>query len=203
MNAELQNTTVIDGFIIDIETGEVLGHEKQDFRVTDEKSADWVLEKIMDVQCERARIAIKRKALLENLDSQDKDLQRREDWLQTRFGPDLESFAREQLKDAKTKTWKGTFGRLSFRTAGGGLKVADQDKALSWAKGFAPHTIKVVESFLISQLSADEKDSLKVMYQCAEPYPHPKGGEFVDKGYGAFKLEEPTETFKIETGVGS
>lgn len=134
---ETQNTIIQDGFIIDADTGEVVGLEKGEFHVTDEASADWVLEKMMDAQANAARVQIKRKALLENLDEQERHYKRTYDFLNYRFGRELAEFARRRLEEtkAKTKVVKLSFGRLSFRTVRGGLRVADPEKAIQEGRG--------------------------------------------------------------------
>lgn len=179
-----QNTTEIDGYVIDNETGEILGLTKSTFEVTDEKSADWVLEKIMDAEVEIARNDIKRKAILENLDTQDADQRRRIEFLKWKFGPQLERFANKELANAKTKTWKGTFGKLSFRTIKGGLRVTDPDEALFVAQsnGFT-NAIKTVETFQISKLTSEQRELLETKL--------PNG----------FEIKPDETSFKIETGV--
>ena len=175
-------TTVIDGFIINMETGEIVGMEKPEFRVTDEASADWVLEKMMDAQTQIARIGIKRTALLENLESQEKVYLRKLDWLMARFSPELEEFAKGQLIDAKTKTLKLTFGKLSIRSVKGGLRVSDQASALETAQSLGwTNAIKYSEAFQISGLTDAQR-------AVAENKP-------------GFEVKPDTETFKIETGV--
>lgn len=185
MTTELtQNTIEIDGYILDSETGEILGLAKQEFQVTDEKSADWVLEKIMDAEVEIARNNIKRTAILENLDSQDAEQRRRIEFLKWKFGTQLEAFAAKELENAKSKTWKGTFGRLSFRAVKGGLRVTDKDDALFVAQsnGFT-NAIKVKEEFQISKLTPEQRALLEAKL--------PKG----------FEVKPDETSFKIETGV--
>ncbi len=185
MTTELtQQTIEQDGFIIDAETGEVLGLAKAEFQVTDEKSADWVLEKIMDAEVAIARNDIKRRAILDNIDTQDFEQRRRIEFLKWKFGPQLESFAAKQLENAKTKTWKGTFGKLSFRSTKGGLRVVDAATALETAdnKGW-DNAIKATYSFQISKLTDEQKED-------AVNLP-------------GFEVKPDETSFKIETGVQS
>ena len=51
MTTELtQNTIEIDGYILDSETGEIFGLAKQEFQVTDEKSADFLRRSWTEVE---------------------------------------------------------------------------------------------------------------------------------------------------------
>jgi len=159
MTTELtQQTIEQDGFIIDVETGEVLGLAKPEFHVTDASSADWVLEKMLDAKASITRENIKLKSITENIESKKRDYQRRIDYLEFRFGAELEAFAAKELEGAKTKTWKGDYGQLKFRTVNGGVRVKDADEALAAAKQLGwVDAIKVKEEFQISKLTPDQK----------------------------------------------
>lgn len=179
MNTQLQEPE----YIIDIETGEILGI-KEEFHVTDESSADWVLEKIMDAEANIARENMKLKAITENIESRKKEYQNKINFLKMRFGPELEQFAREQVEGGKSKTWKGSFGRLSFRSVKGGLRVVDKEEALTVAQvnGFT-NAIKTTEEFQISKLTDAQREML----------------EF--KLPGGFELKPDSEVFEIKSGV--
>lgn len=183
-------TTVIDGLIINVLTGEIVGEEKPEFRVTDEASAEWVLEKILNAEADAAREQIKLNAVKERLEANIKASKARAEFFTTKYANDLEDFARTQLEGAKTRTLKLTWGSLSFRTTKGGLRVADPEKALAWAKDNAPEAVKVSESFLISQVP----DETKAMIMSATPH---------DQEARGFTLVPDSESFSIKTGVNS
>lgn len=185
MTTELtQNTIEQDGFIIDAETGEILGLVKAEFQVTDEKSADWVLEKMMDEELNIIREDIKLKALAENCEDRKAQSRKRIEFLKWKFGPQLEAFAAKQLENAKAKTWKGTFGKLSFRNTKGGLRVVDKAEALIVAQvnGFT-NAVKVTEEFQISKLTDAQREMLEAKV--------PNG----------FEVKPDETSFKIEAGV--
>jgi len=188
MNApqlETNETIIIDGLIIDTATGEVLGEEKPEFRVTDESSAEWVLEKIMTAEADAARERIRLKAVTDRLQSNIRTAENRAAFFRERYAADLEEFARQRLEGAKTKTLKLTWGSLSLRTVKGGLRVEDPDAALAWAKQNAPDAVKVTEAFQISKLTPDQKSALE-----ASP---PAG----------FVVTGDAEKFDVKTGVNS
>jgi hypothetical protein len=197
-----------NGFLIDAETGEVVGLAgvKEDFTVTDEKSADWVLEKLMDSETQVARLNIKLKALTENIQTQIKAEERKQNFLKFKFGPALEHFARVALEGKKTKTLPLTFGKLSLRTVKGGLRVADAQKALEWAKNFFPGAIKVTETFQISLVPDGVKGEIDLALTdetaFAEGQPgHQEGWREIAKE--AFEIKPDEEKFDIKTGVSA
>lgn len=183
-----ENTILIDGLIIDIESGEIVGQERPEFRVTDEASAEWVLEKIMNAEADAARDKIKLKAVVERLEAAIKASEKRAEWFRNRYVGELEEFARERLEGAKTKTLKLTWGSISFRTVKGGLRVADPEAALEWAKQYAPESVKVSESFQITKLPDNWREDLLV----SSPE------DLAERG---FAVAADSEAVSIKTGV--
>lgn len=184
-----ENTILIDGLIIDIESGEVVGQERPEFRVTDEASAEWVLEKIMNAEADAARDRLKLKAVVERLEASIKASEKRAEWFRSRYGSELEEFARERLQDSKTKTLKLTWGSISFRTVKGGLRVADPEAALTWAKQYAPEAVKVTEAFQITKLGDDWRTTLTTVTPPEQ---------LAERG---FAIAEDSEVVSIKTGV--
>jgi hypothetical protein len=187
-----ENTEIIDGMIVDIETGEVLGlAEKPEFTVKDEDSANWVLGKMLALESDIVAIetsarVIEAKAILANAAAMKKDASKRLEWLHARFTAEIGEWARPQLEGKKTKTLKTLLGAISFRVKKGGLRVADKDKALDWAKSNTPNAIKVTEEFQISLLS----DIGRALAEA-------------DSGNGAFEVIPDAESVTIKTGVSA
>lgn len=150
-----QETEIRDGFIIDINTGEILGMKEEFVPDTAEK-VNWVLEKLLDCKAEKARNDVKRKAILDQLAALDKEIDRKSDFMLWKFGPALEEFAKKELEGQKAKSIKMVYGTLAFRSTGGTNKVVDPIAAVEWAKKHAPQSVKVTESFLVSKLSPEE-----------------------------------------------
>lgn len=163
-----------EGYLIDPETGEVLGMAslpKPEFRVEDAESADWVLKKICDAESEAARIKMVLASVQERLETEIKAQLRRVEYLKYRFGPDLEHFAKENLPKGK-KTWKGVWGEVSFRSTKSRLDIVDEEKAIAWAKSDAALevAVKVTEKLNKSELPQevvgrllDDPESAKVI----------------------------------------
>ena len=181
-------TAIIDGLIINLETGEVIGQEQPEFRVTDEASAEWVLERIMNAEADAARDRLKLKAVAERLEAAIKASEKRAEWFRGRYGSELEEFARVRLEGAKTKTLKLTWGSISFRSVKGGLRVSDPEAALKWAKQYAPESVKVSESFQITKLPDKWREDLLV----SSPE------DLAERG---FAVAADSEAVSIKTGV--
>ncbi len=154
INEKLQQTTVIDGIIYDSETGECLGTVKPEFHVTDQASAEWVLEKASALDQDIAGLTARKNALIANMDVMIKEKSNQKAGLLYRFGPELEHFAKENLPKGK-KTWTCPFGSVGFRATQAKIEVQDEERAMAWAKQFAPEAIKVKESLLKSLIPDD------------------------------------------------
>ena len=155
MLQENLQTTTIDGVIYDTETGECLGTVKPEFHVTDQASAEWVMEKVFSLDAEIAAYEARLKALSENIGAMKRTKEQQRAGILYRFGPEVENFAKENLPKGK-KTWTCPYGSVSFRTTQAKLDIADQDRAIVWAKSEAPEAVKVTESILKSMIPADK-----------------------------------------------
>lgn len=193
-----RNLIQLDGQIWDADTGEWIGYAiKDEFRVNDVQSAEWVLSKILRAETEIAAIQTERAAILANLESREKEYRRKVDYLRARFGPELEEFARAEIEaNPKSKTLKLAHGKLSFRTVKGGVRVKDATLALDWAKEHCPDAVKVVESFQISMVAADAKARIAETIALGE-------GEYAALVADAFEVKPDAEAFDIKTGVGA
>lgn len=140
---------------IDPETGEVVAvHPPEpEFVVDTADKADWVMGKMLALDSEAAAIdssaiVAQARAILANAESMKKDLTRRRDALEWRFGPELAQFAKANL--GKTKTWKGLYGSVSFRVTPSRLTIENESQAVEWARSYCPEALKVTEKVLVS-----------------------------------------------------
>ena len=174
-----QNEISKDGFIVDTETGEVLGHAQahERFVVDSSNAAEWVLERIQAADADVAACDARLKAISENIAAMRKEHEKRKDWLLMRFAAELEAFAAAELDGKKTRTFKTPFGSLSFRTAPGSVKVLDMEEAVKWAKMYEPEAVKVTETVLVSKVT------------------HPNSLP------DCFEVSGPADKFYIKTGV--
>lgn len=177
------------GFVIDTETGEVLGcpEPRPQFHVTDRESAEWVLHKMQDLQAEKVAIEARLKALTDNLNAQIHEVERRLGFLQYRFGGELFDWAREEIAKQPhgPKHVKTDYGKIGFRATKGSIKVADEEAALSWAERQAPEAVVIKKAVHVSALPQALKQDV---FDAPERY-------------GFFAVEPPTEKGYIETGL--
>ena len=173
--------TLIEGSWYDSETGEYLGEDIQAFTVNDDSSLEWVMERIFNAESAKSAEEAKLEALKANCERKIKRASAKVEWIRARFSAEIEQYAKTKL-DGKVKFVDNAYGRVSFRAKKGGLKVADKDMALEFAKLKKwTNTIKVTESFLISEMMPEQKLQ-------AENHP-------------AFTVEPDSETMTITTGV--
>jgi hypothetical protein len=163
MNLQLEqeeSKVVQDGYVIGIESGEVYGLAEQtkEFAVNSEAAAEWVLEKLSEAEGRVVGLKSELAGIQERFASRIKEQERRAEWLRARFGSELEEFAKSQL-DGKSKTWKGAFGSIGFRSTAARVTVADQDRAVAWASVDCPDAIKETRSVLVSNIP----DSVKAL----------------------------------------
>jgi hypothetical protein len=182
-----------DGFLIDEETGEVLGHveltQMEDafkevapaapFVIDTPAKVDWVLEKLQTLDADLAAVEARRAAINANLDTQADALRKRRAWTEMRFAADLRMFAAAVLAGSKLRTYTSPFGKLSFRKTAGAITILFPEDALAWCKENCPEAIVVKESVIKTPLKAIESELPPAI----------------------FEVTAPGEAFKIETGV--
>lgn len=174
-------TEIIDGYIVDSETGEVLGlaHAESEFHVTDRTSAEWVLDKIGQNEAALTAIEQRRAAVNANLDRQADAVRRRAAWLDARFGGELRTWANEQLATSKRKSIQLDFGKIGFRTTKGSVKVQDAVAAVAWLKERWPCAVQMEPKILVSNIPDTLRGQLPA---------------------NAFDYEPPAEKFFVTTG---
>lgn len=143
---EATETIEVDGYRVNPETGEVVGHAEHDevWRPQTREEVEWVLERMAEADAEILALDARLAALKSNLEAQRKAQERRLAFLNMRFGADLEKYARESLQATgwKTKTLQLDNGRISFRTSRGTNKIVDMDAAVEWAEIYVPDIVK-------------------------------------------------------------
>lgn len=190
-------TEISNGYIIDVETGEVIDHAEVNtgrasaddffatldprpvFEATDLAGVEWVMSKLQEAESEVLGLKSRRDAIVSNIDTQIRDRQNKIQWLHKRFDADLELFTRSQIQDKKTKTVTTPFGKLSMRQNPGSIVVKDDAGAIAWAKQHMPEAVATKEHILLTPLD-------KV-----------KGGLPGD----LFLVIAPFEKFGVNTGV--
>lgn len=176
--------TTKDGYIVDADTGEVIGiaeieNTPQRFEVNDRASAEWVLSKIVEHESNIVGIEARKKAIVANLDAQAKAEANRVNFLHFKFDADLQEFADKQLAGSKVQTLRLDNGTLSFKMSTGSLNILDEVEAIEWLKrAELQEAVKVKETVLKSNI--------------------PKGIELPAE---LFERVPPARRFYVKTGV--
>lgn len=143
-----QTACTEDGYVYDINTGEVLGHYEVEerFEVRDVDAANWVLEQRSQIEGRLAGLVARKQAVLEQLNALIGVERRKLSWWEMRFGPSLTAFARQVLGDGKSRTWRCVWGSVAFRKTKGTTSIIDNEQALGFVELWAPQLVKIVRS---------------------------------------------------------
>jgi hypothetical protein len=157
---EHRPTEVIDGYLVDSETGEVLGLADGPERVDTPEKADAILARILRAEAQVVALDAEETALRRNIEKLRRVQWRRADWLRRRYGPELEALARKQLEGKRAKTLTLAHGSISLRTAPGSRKILNMAAAVAWMLENAPERLQVRHAVKASEALAawDESD---------------------------------------------
>lgn len=162
-----RETIVVNGYLIDAETGEVLDiveAPRPQFHVEDLASAEWVLEKMHEAEGRVAGLTARLAAITDQIGAMIREENRRSEWLQHRFGAELEAFAGRELQGQKSRSLKTPFGTLSFRSTPGSIRPLDKQGALAWAKEHAPDAVVTREDLVVTPLK-DRTDLPPILFE--------------------------------------
>ncbi len=205
--AEAIPTTIVNGYVVNAETREVLGiADKPQFEVTDLESLDWVLkrmrghkarvaafqahadeeraelaeaiEAIPEVQAIRAQL----KALDASLESATRDHVRALEWLERRYSDGIREVALQELDGKKTRTLKTLFGSVSFRHVAPRVLVEDEPHAIDWLLVMGQGAA-VKQTIQVSKLTADVRAQVEL------------------DAVPGLKMSEPEDRMSIEVGL--
>lgn len=184
-----ERTTVIEGYVYDLDTGECLGPQTPSpkWQCDSPEKAEWVLEKLQTVDSEITALEARKAALTKNLDTMIGEQQKRRDSLMFRFSNELAEVGRQNLPAGK-KTWTCPYGSVAFRSVGASVKIADEEKALIAAEAAFPEAVKTTKSVLVSKIPDDTKAQIM-----DDPHMAARLG---------FDIVPARESVTIKTGVG-
>ena len=170
-----------DGYYVDTETGEITACAEQlsEFTVDSIESAEWVLQKMQEVESNILALETRKSAIIANMEAQIRQQQARANYLDFRFGPELRAFAERELAGKKARSITTPYGKFGFRRTQGSIKITNPSAALEWAMTHAPGAIQVKESLTLSPLKGRESELPA----------------------NAFDVVEPCDKFTIETGI--
>jgi phage host-nuclease inhibitor protein Gam len=178
-----------DGWVFDLDSGEVLGRIDADdrFEIDSIERAEWALRLRSELEGELVALDVREAALLRQLRTLRAAKLRRLAWWDYRFAPSLIAFARSLLS-GKGRTAQFAWGRVSFRSTKGTTRILDMDAAIDWMKAWNPAKVKIRESVTV-------KDVLETRKAAAEEY-----GEWLEH-LGFLASSGPGESVKVSTGI--
>jgi hypothetical protein len=121
----------------------------EQFEVNDRSSAEWLVRTVVEIDAHMARVKVQAEKELNRT-------QRDRDFLLFRYGPQLERWTREQLRQTKgrRKSVLLLSGTVGFRATCQRLVVEDPSAALRWAKQFCRSAVVTIERLSKTQLKA-------------------------------------------------
>jgi hypothetical protein len=178
-----------DGWVFDLDSGEVLGRIDADdrFEIDSIERAEWALRLRSELEGELVALDVREVALLRQLRTLRAAKLRRLAWWDYRFAPSLIAFARSILA-GKERTTQFAWGRVSFRATRGTTRILDMTSAVSWMRHWSPEKVRVKESVTV-------KDVLATRQVVAEEY-----GE-TPEHLGFLASSGPGEVVKVSTGI--
>lgn len=143
-----------EGFIIDDQTGEIIGMEREQtepFRPTDQQGVEWVLAKMQAHELEIAKLELQRDLINKQIDRMERIHISAGKYLHFRFAEAIIDFAHRNLKP-KSKTWSCLWADVKFRATKATVTVLDEPAAILWAESACPEAVAIKKSFLKSKL---------------------------------------------------
>lgn len=211
---------VVDGFVVDTETGEVLRPVVEDgFAVDSSDRLDWVLRRMGELEAamvavEQTDAVIHARAVLANAEQLKADFKRRLDSLHWRFDSEVEHYARQQLAGEKGRTLKSLYGSVSFRSVPSRISIGDADLASIALSARYPRALSVtfdldgfgdgvgadVQRQMVLDIVSEAIGGVKVAPRISL-VPGAIQAELASEASSGFVTSEARETMTITTGV--
>jgi hypothetical protein len=148
METQGSNVAVADESV-DADASELAAMVPPRFTVRDEKSADWLVRKLVEAEAHIRRVK-------EQAEREVRRTERERDFLLYHFGKDLEKWAKKQLDKSKgrRKSLLLLSGTVGFRTIAAKLVVENDIAAIAWAKKHCRDAVVVKER--VNKATLDE-----------------------------------------------
>ena len=170
MTTDAKTIITDDGFIINPETGEILGNDNapEVFKVQDQESLEWVMKKMQFAEFELKAAQDRKAAIVSNLDKDIKDRCNRVAWLNMRFSREIEDYVGKSIDGSPKRSVRTPYGTAGFRLSAGKVSIKEgrEEDALTWCLNHAPDAVKVSKSVLISKLPEYPPDEI---FETIEP----------------------------------
>ncbi len=189
--------TTGDGYLFDVESGEVVGFDPQlampegakpeRFEVRSPEAADWVLSLRGDLESQIFGIEERLRSITRHLGAQVAQRRAKLRFLSYRFDAELEAQARRELEGSRLKTVTYAHGKVAFRSSKGSTEITDAGEATKFALEWKPEAVKYSVNVTGLQQAIDA-------YREANDE-EPDTSRFA-------KFQGPSEKVSITTGIG-
>lgn len=146
--------------VIDLATGEIIADLEPRFRVRDRDTAEWVLRHIFEAEAEASAHRRRLETLIENVERMVRAAEREAEWFRSRFGDELEWWARDEVEGSGRKSLDTPWGRVGFRHAPGRTIVRNHEEAAA-SMGDDHPAVKVTRKVLVSVLEEEDRHALE------------------------------------------
>ena len=155
-------------------------------RITTPEEAERALERLARIDANILALRAGLDAITRNVNARIGAEQRRRDWWEFRYRPDVIEVARSML--GRTKTALFTFGRVSFRKSAGTSSIKDMDAAVAYVRQWDPAKVRVVESVTVTAIKEAMQAEAEALDEPAAPPP-------------CLEFSGPRESVTIDTGI--
>lgn len=157
VEAGLEGYDVVDGYIVDPATGEVLGNTEQ------LQTAEWALRKRAEAHAHgealRSEMELLINGIRERFELRINEVIRRIEWLDLAHGASIQEYAKALIPAGK-KSVHTAWATIGFRSSRESCTVLDAERALAYLEGICPAAIKTERRVLVSQIPDELKPGL-------------------------------------------
>jgi len=166
----IQQVEVSGDWLVDVETGEIVGMSPESNRYISKVENIYDLEKymanLMDMETDLAARKLALGAIIENANKLIGVLQDRVDWYKLKHHDEIRMVAEGNLARG-TKTYRCVYGTVAFRKKNPRIAIKDDQQAIAWAEANVPEAVIVSKKVLISKLDIEnipvESDAFEII----------------------------------------
>ena len=154
----LQQVEVCGDWMVDVETGEIVGmapdSNKYIKRVETIHDLERYMSNLMEMETDLAARKLALAAIIENANKLIGQLSARVDWYKLKHHDEIRCVAEGNLQRG-SKTYRCVYGTVSFRKKNPRIVVKDDEKAVAWAEEHVPGAVVTTKKVLVSKVDIE------------------------------------------------
>lgn len=154
----LQQVEQCGDWLVDIETGEIIGmvedSSKYIKRVETIHDLERYMSNLMEMESDLAARKLALNAIVENANKLISQLSARVEWYKLKHYDEIRMVAEGNLPRG-SKTYRCVYGTVSFRKKNPRIVVKDDEKAIAWAEANVPEAVVTTKKVLVSKVSIE------------------------------------------------